>query len=51
MKSLSWIPFALVVGFLVGFGVPLGFDLLPLLAVPLLAAGYLLIASSDAFEG
>jgi hypothetical protein len=50
MRSLAWIPFGLVVGFLAGFGVPVSVDLLPLLAVVLLAAGYYLITTGHAFE-
>ena len=50
MKSLAWIPFGLLVGFLVGFGVPVSIDLLPLLAVVLLAAGYYLIAQGRWLE-
>jgi uncharacterized membrane protein len=44
MKALTWIPFALVAGFLAGFGVQLSADILPLLAVALFALGYYLIA-------
>jgi hypothetical protein len=50
MKSLSWIPVGLVVGFLVGFGVPIGLDLMPVIAVSLLAAGYYLIAEGHVLE-
>lgn len=50
MRSFAWIPFGLVAGFLVGFGVPIGFDLLPLLAVTFLVAGYFLIANSGLLE-
>jgi len=48
MKTLRWIPYGLVAGFLIGFGLPLGADLLPIVAVSLSAAGYLLIADRRA---
>ena len=44
MKTLRWIPYGLVAGFLIGFGLPVGADLLALLAVSMPAAAYLLIA-------
>ncbi|HEY7270851.1 MAG TPA: hypothetical protein VH951_13585 [Dehalococcoidia bacterium] len=50
MRALAWIPFGLLVGFLAGYGVPVSIDLLPLLAVTLLAAGYFLISTSRALE-
>jgi hypothetical protein len=51
MKSLAWILFGLVIGFFLGFGVPLGIDLLPLLTVTFLGAGYFLISTSHVTEG
>jgi hypothetical protein len=44
MNVLRWIPCALPAGFLVGFGLPLSADLLPLVAVSVPGAAYLLIA-------
>ena len=44
MKAVTWIPFALIAGFLAGFGVQFNADVLPLLAVALLALGYYLIS-------
>ncbi len=50
MRALTWIPFATLIGFLAGFGVPVGIDLVPLLVVTLLGAGYFLIAHSGLLE-
>ena len=50
MKSLAWIPFGLLAGFLAGYGVRISLDLLPLLAVSLLVAGYYLIANSNILQ-
>jgi hypothetical protein len=50
MKSLAWIPFGLLVGFLAGYGVRISVDLLPLLAVSLLVAGYYLITAGRVLE-
>jgi hypothetical protein len=51
MKVLAWIPIAMIIGFLIGFGIPIGLDLLPLLAVASIAAGYLLLTNSHILEG
>jgi hypothetical protein len=51
MRALAWIPYGLVIGFLMGFGVELGPDLLPLLALTFVAAGYALISGSGIFDG
>lgn len=50
MRNLTWIPFGLLVGFLYGYGVPVGLDLVPLLAVAFLAVGYYLVANSEILE-
>lgn len=50
MKSLAWIPFGLLAGFLAGYGVRISIDLLPLLAVTLLVVGYYLIANAHLLQ-
>jgi hypothetical protein len=50
VKHVAWIPVGLVSGFLAGFGVDIGIDLLPLLAVSLLIAGFYLASAGHIFE-
>jgi hypothetical protein len=51
MKAFAWIPFGLIAGFLVGFGVPLTADVLPLFAVASLVLGFYLLTNAGLIEG
>jgi uncharacterized membrane protein (Fun14 family) len=50
VSNLGWIPIGTLTGFLIGFGVPITVDLLPLLAVACLVLGLFLLSTAGLLE-